>query len=316
MARIRTIKPAFWTDEKIVECSIEARLLFIGLWNFADDEGRMVLSPKRIKMEVFPGDDFTSTDIQRMLDELARHRLVIIYTVENVDYMSIRGWRHQKIDRPNRSVFPAPDDALSTTQPTLFDDQSTTNHPRKGREGKVEEERKIPSVSKESDVVSTNEDETAPEDRPKRKSRLPDDCPTVEDQTKALDYWAKHSIPANLPDEVERFRAHHAAKGELWLDWSAVWRTWYLNRKKFHQGPVGGAPRGKPCPVGGEPEPKAPVLSHDPDDRWRNAITAYRAGKPWQRINGSEPPDHEFTDVPERILREFGYVSTDTKAPA
>ena len=30
MARIRTIKPDFWTDEKVVELSAFARLLFIG----------------------------------------------------------------------------------------------------------------------------------------------------------------------------------------------------------------------------------------------------------------------------------------------
>ena len=42
MARIRTVKPDIWTDEKFVELSPLARLLFIGLWNFADDEGREV----------------------------------------------------------------------------------------------------------------------------------------------------------------------------------------------------------------------------------------------------------------------------------
>lgn len=30
MARIRTIKPDFWTDEKLVKLSMEARLFFIG----------------------------------------------------------------------------------------------------------------------------------------------------------------------------------------------------------------------------------------------------------------------------------------------
>ena len=57
MARIRTIKPEFWTDEKIVELSAFARLLFIGLWNFADDAGRMEFSAKRLKMQIFPADD-------------------------------------------------------------------------------------------------------------------------------------------------------------------------------------------------------------------------------------------------------------------
>ena len=56
MARIRTVKPEFWTDEKVVECSIPARLLFIGLFNFANDMGCLERSPKRLKMQIFPAD--------------------------------------------------------------------------------------------------------------------------------------------------------------------------------------------------------------------------------------------------------------------
>lgn len=39
MARIRTIKPEFWTAEQVMELSRDARLLFIGMWNFCDDAG-------------------------------------------------------------------------------------------------------------------------------------------------------------------------------------------------------------------------------------------------------------------------------------
>ncbi len=39
MARIRTIKPTFWTDEDMADISEAACLLAIGLLNYADDEG-------------------------------------------------------------------------------------------------------------------------------------------------------------------------------------------------------------------------------------------------------------------------------------
>ncbi|KKK60207.1 hypothetical protein LCGC14_3026700, partial [marine sediment metagenome] len=39
MARIRTVKPDFWTSEDVAAVSRNARLLFIGLLNFADDVG-------------------------------------------------------------------------------------------------------------------------------------------------------------------------------------------------------------------------------------------------------------------------------------
>ena len=42
MARIRTIKPQFWDDLKIGRLSRDARLLYIGLWNFADDLGVVI----------------------------------------------------------------------------------------------------------------------------------------------------------------------------------------------------------------------------------------------------------------------------------
>jgi len=39
MARIRTIKPEFWTDGDMFKLSRDARLFYIGLWNFCDDNG-------------------------------------------------------------------------------------------------------------------------------------------------------------------------------------------------------------------------------------------------------------------------------------
>jgi hypothetical protein len=106
MARIRTIKPDFWTDEKLAECSRDARLLFIGTWNFADDEGRMEFSVKRLKMQIFPGDDI---DVTPLVDELAKHKLVILYRIGERDYLSIPNFKkHQRVDKPRASTIPAP----------------------------------------------------------------------------------------------------------------------------------------------------------------------------------------------------------------
>jgi hypothetical protein len=100
MARIRTIKPEFWTSEQIVECSPTARLLFIGMWNFADDAGNLPASAKTLKMQVFPGDDMTVASVTAMVDELKSAGLVVEYTAESRLYWHITGWHHQKIDKP------------------------------------------------------------------------------------------------------------------------------------------------------------------------------------------------------------------------
>jgi len=106
MARIRTIKPEFWTNEQVMECSTNARLLFIGMWNFCDDDGRISFSCKQLKAQIFPADDISSESIRGMIDELSTNGLIICYEVENKHYLQVTGWHHQRIDRPQPSKIP------------------------------------------------------------------------------------------------------------------------------------------------------------------------------------------------------------------
>lgn len=108
MARIRTIKPEFWTSEQVMECSPNARLLFIGLWNFCDDSGHHPLAPKQIKALIFPSDDFSVAEVSRMLDELSSNGLLTTYVVDGKEYLEITGWHHQKIDKVQKPKFPLP----------------------------------------------------------------------------------------------------------------------------------------------------------------------------------------------------------------
>lgn len=68
MARSRNIKPGFYKNEDLAECSIWARFIFPGLWMLADRQGRLEDRPKRIKGELLP---FDSQDVEPLLHELA-----------------------------------------------------------------------------------------------------------------------------------------------------------------------------------------------------------------------------------------------------
>lgn len=74
MAKIRGVKPEFWTDENVVELTIPARLLFIGLWNYACDNGHIDDKPKQIKMRILPVDDI---DVEPLLAELVDRGRII-----------------------------------------------------------------------------------------------------------------------------------------------------------------------------------------------------------------------------------------------
>jgi len=100
MARIRTIKPEFWTDEKIVRLPFEARLLFIGLWNFCDDEGFLYEQSERIRMQILPNDD---VDTEALLDLLVAAVLLERFSLSNGRGFALRiahFLEHQKVSHP------------------------------------------------------------------------------------------------------------------------------------------------------------------------------------------------------------------------
>lgn len=134
MARIRTIKPDFWSDDVITDCSLSARLLFIGTWNFADDKGNLDRSAKQIKARVFPMDNI---DCEPLIVELLSKGLLVEYSVNGKPYLHINGFdKHQKIDRPSNPVCPeyAPElaSAKHSTSPRIPLDTEGKGKERKG----------------------------------------------------------------------------------------------------------------------------------------------------------------------------------------
>jgi hypothetical protein len=107
MARIRTLKPEFWGDEKMAPLDPTTRLVFLGLISLADDAGRLVDNVKTIDGQIFPATDDTSRE---SLDILARLSRIIRYTAASGQKLiQLRHWeRHQKVDKPGKHVLPGP----------------------------------------------------------------------------------------------------------------------------------------------------------------------------------------------------------------
>ncbi|WP_223538764.1 DnaT-like ssDNA-binding domain-containing protein [Pseudomonas sp. BF-R-12] len=132
MARIRTIKPEFWSSEQVMESRPLARLLFIGLWNFCDDGGNHPLSPRTIKALVFPGDDITTEAVSELLGELEGSGLTRSYTVDGKQYLHVSGWKHQKIEKKNFKYPPVPEPVVeqsSNGSGSVVEESSTGRPP-------------------------------------------------------------------------------------------------------------------------------------------------------------------------------------------
>jgi hypothetical protein len=152
--RIRTIKPEFWTSETIAPLSPDAKLLAIGLLNYADDEGYFWANPVLIHAAIFPFLD-SSTTLLGLIQELSR--VGYISLGERTDDHRkvgkvINFLIHQRIDKPKQSII---------KQNVQFVDESKTHPGRipdasqqegKGKEqgkewnGTEERERDFPEI--------------------------------------------------------------------------------------------------------------------------------------------------------------------------
>jgi hypothetical protein len=137
MARIRSVHPSLFTDEAWVSCSPLARILYIGLWTDADDQGLFEWKPLQIKMRLLPGDTASAGDL---LGELADVGLLSRFDCDGKPYGALKDFRrYQRPKKPN-AIHPLPEEwrayvGLSDTEqePSPSDDEPLGNQfPTKG----------------------------------------------------------------------------------------------------------------------------------------------------------------------------------------
>jgi hypothetical protein len=139
MARIRTIKPEFFSSEDIVTLTPLARLFYVSLWCEADREGRLEWRPGTLKMRYFPGDN---CKVEKLGDELAGRGLIVFYTYGGKQYAAIPTFKeHQVINnRESPSVIPEPPvDACLTRESGEQAEGRKEGKEGKGKERKADE---------------------------------------------------------------------------------------------------------------------------------------------------------------------------------
>lgn len=110
--RIRSVKPELFKSEKLWDLQQATGLpvtqAFVGLWCYADREGRFEWKPRALKSDVLP---YWDGDMGALLEALASKLFVVRYTVDGKDYGHITGWKeHQRPDhRETASVLPPPE---------------------------------------------------------------------------------------------------------------------------------------------------------------------------------------------------------------
>lgn len=292
MARIRSVHPSLFTDEAWVSCSPLARILYIGLWTDADDQGLFEWKPLQLKMRLLPGD---GADAAGLLDELVSVDLIQSYEAEGKRFGAIKDFRKfQRPQKPN-AIHPITEKVgdyvgLSATEPKPFAEESRTGT---GKSHQMEDE--------------GGEEKNPPTPlggRRKPKVSIPEDFPTA-DLIEAMQAEARE-VGANF--DVARFATYFrdqcAAKDHRYADWAAAWRKWC-------RGDIAKAPKTATASFAG----RQSVTTED--TRWRRQVREFKANQYWPTDTGPRP-GRDGCKAPAHILAEFGFATApanDTPKP-
>ncbi|MGH3504652.1 MAG: hypothetical protein ACRDQA_27715 [Nocardioidaceae bacterium] len=118
MARIRTIKPEFWDSPDTARASLAARLLYIAMWNWADDWGVGSANMKSLAAFAFPNDaEITASELPTLAKEVADCFGVTFYKVGGRPFYAIPSWEaHQRTERKAKRLNPPPPEDVSPGQ--------------------------------------------------------------------------------------------------------------------------------------------------------------------------------------------------------
>lgn len=153
MARIRSIKPEFWTDDDMLELSDSCALFFVALWNFCDDEGKIQNQPRTISKLTGRWSAEKVKLFIKNLEKSGKLRESLCSA-----WLQVVNWNHQRINRPiqpkvktTEIQWVTPDHSVSTHD--SGSEETSQGKDRIGRDGIGLIER-VDSVEKQIDQIA------------------------------------------------------------------------------------------------------------------------------------------------------------------
>lgn len=227
--RIRTIRPEFYQSESVGSMTWKARLVFINLWSYVEDNGVNLDNPRLFRGQCMPYDDSVLDDIEDAFAELEQCGSIIRYERDGKRLLFVPGFeKWQNIQRPGTCHYPPPDGWDKRGRKIIPDDSgqlqehscespddsgqlhdcSRSRSRSSSRSGKKEEENKFSSSKEITADCYHDSIEYA-----------------VTDRTIASEY-------ANLDvtDAWNTFASRHYGENRTIADWTRLWKGWCQRR--------------------------------------------------------------------------------------
>lgn len=212
MARMRSLKPDFFKDEDLATLPFEARILFEGLWCYADREGRLEDRPKYLKVEIFPYDN---VDIEKLLNMLESPKIegrddkVFIrrYCVDGKKYIDIPEFlKHQSPHKTEKeSLFPSFNGEVTVIKRLEKVDVEVAYYP------------KPVNLTHKSDPKPVRE-KLSKEKVSKKLTLMPENF-EVSERVRA---WAAEKGFSRIDEHFESFRLKCKSKDYKYADWDSA----------------------------------------------------------------------------------------------
>lgn len=224
MARIRTFKPEFFRSPDTAKASPQARILYMAMWSWANDEGVGETNLYGLLGFAFPDEDeLTVKDLQRLLKEVRGSFGVDFFTNKGRYFYSIPSWdSHQKTERRAAGRFPKPTDPDSypdlrfgdsdggggNSAPIEGESSPGTGEPRNLG---MQEPRNGKNVGGGSPSSHQGADQVPPPEKCSRHEHLdvPPSCGACADARKARQAWDSRQAQSSAND-IERKRIEKA----------------------------------------------------------------------------------------------------------
>jgi len=225
--RIRTIRPEFYQSESVGSMTWKARLVFINLWSYVEDNGVNLDNPRLFRGQCMPYDDSVLDDIEDAFAELEQCGSIIRYERDGKRLLFVPGFeKWQNIQRPGTCHYLPPDGWDKRGCKIIPDDSGQlqehscespddsgqlhdcSRSSSRRRSGKKEEENKFSSSKEITADCYHDSTEYA-----------------VTDRTIASEY-------ANLDvtDAWNTFASRHYGENRTIADWTRLWKGWCQRR--------------------------------------------------------------------------------------
>jgi len=132
VARIRTVKPEFWSDGDMLAMSDSCALFFIGLWNYVDDEGKHPVNYRQLAAEL--GGRWHQGKVKLFVSCLVKSGQLRLNS--DSTWLQVTGWSHQKIDKPRQPDVKAEDLTWLSHSDSTIALEASSSIRRKDRIGK------------------------------------------------------------------------------------------------------------------------------------------------------------------------------------